>query len=461
MNPSRPLKREMVEELQKEQPSALIELVMGMQEALEEMRQEVGRLQRRVSELEEQNRPPSAPFRRAERERVKEPGKPGRKPGHPGACRAIPDHIDEEIEVGLWACPHCGGAVEDVEPLIQYLEELPVLRAHVSKLRTYQGYCTRCGKTVRSTHPRQMSVAAGAAAVQLGARAVAAAAQLKHGIGLTLRKSCRVLELLCGLRTTAGGLAQAFQRAGQKLQADYEQLGREMAASPVVHTDETSWWVAGPQSLWVFAREGENPATLYRVVARRDRSTFHETIPADFAGVLVSDCLSVYDGATALQHKCYAHHLRAWRRAQENLNYKQDTGWLTQVRALLDAAMKLRRSPDLSDEHREQRRRGLQLAAQALLAQPRADPAEESLRARLWKQRDHLLVFLDHPGVDPTNNLAERQLRPAIIARKLSCGNKTFAGAKAWQILASFAVTCSQRSRCFLDFLALRLPLAG
>lgn len=73
-----------------------------------------------------------------------------------------------------------------------------------------------------------------------------------------------------------------------------------------------------------------------------------ETIPADFAGVLVSDCLSVYDGATALQHKCYAHHLRAWRRAREDLNPKQDTGWLTQVRALLEAAIKLRRSPDLS-----------------------------------------------------------------------------------------------------------------
>jgi hypothetical protein len=66
VNRSRPLKREMLEELQKEQPSALIELVMRMQEALDEMRQEVGRLQRRVAELEVQNRPPSAPFRRAE-----------------------------------------------------------------------------------------------------------------------------------------------------------------------------------------------------------------------------------------------------------------------------------------------------------------------------------------------------------------------------------------------------------
>jgi transposase len=158
---------------------------------------------------------------------------------------------------------------------------------------------------------------------------------------------------------------------------------------------------------------------------------------------------------------CYAHHLRAWRRAREDLNPQQDTGWLTHVRTLLDAAIKLHRSTDLSDEQRRQSRGGLQQAAQALPAQPRSDPAEESLRARLWKQRDRLLVFLDHPDVDPTNNLVERQLRPAVIARKLSCGNKTLGGANAWQILASLAVTCSQRSRCFFDFLALRLPLAG
>lgn len=462
MNPKQPLNREMLEGLQREQPSALIELVLRMQEALEGLRGEVGRLQRRVAELEEQNRPPSAPFRRREEERVKEPKKPGRKPGHPGACRAVPNDLDEEIEVSLWACPHCGGAVEEVAPLIQYLEELPEVRPHVTKLTTYEGHCPRCQKMVRSLHPRQMSMAGGCAAVQWGARAVAAAAELKHGAGLTLRKVCRVLERLCGLRSTPGGLAQAFQRAGQKLEADYQELCQQMAASPVVHTDETSWWVGGPQSLWVFAKEAPNPTTLYRVVAKRDRSTFHEIIPADFGGVLVSDCLSVYDGATAVQHKCYAHHLKAWRTARQNLKPQEDTGWLAQVRTLLESAMILTRRRALwPDQKITETRHGLHLAAQALLSQPRSYPAEESLRLRLWKQRDHLFVFLDYPGVDPTNNLAERQLRPAVIARKLSCGNKTPAGANAWQILSSFAVTCSQRSLNFIDFLALRLPLPG
>lgn len=69
---------------------------------------------------------------------------------------------------------------------------------------------------------------------------------------------------------------------------------------------------------------------------------------------------------------------------------------------------------------------------------------EEKVRNRLRKQQDHLFTFLDHRAVDATNNLAERQLRPAVISRKLSCGNKTFNGANTWAILASLAATAQQ-----------------
>lgn len=72
---------------------------------------------------------------------------------------------------------------------------------------------------------------------------------------------------------------------------------------------------------------------------------------------------------------------------------------------------------------------------------------EEKLRNRLTRQREHLFTFLDHDGVDATNNLAERQLRPAVISRKLSCGNKTPRGAETWQILISLAITCTQPDR--------------
>jgi transposase len=90
-------------------------------------------------------------------------------------------------------------------------------------------------------------------------------------------------------------------------------------------------------------------------------------------------------------------------------------------------------------------RQALETNADRLLGPPRtqanagpgAAPLEEKLRQRLLKQRHHLFTFLDHEAVDATNNLAERQLRPAVISRKLSCGNKTERGAQTWQVLAS------------------------
>jgi transposase len=89
----------------------------------------------------------------------------------------------------------------------------------------------------------------------------------------------------------------------------------------------------------------------------------------------------------------------------------------------------------------------------------RSEPNEEVLRNRLNKQRDHLFTFLDYDGVDATNNLAERQLRPAVIARKISCGNKTPNGAQTSQILASLAATRTQRATSFIAALARAVPL--
>ena len=184
MNPNAPLKREQVEALAREAPEALVGLIMVMQEQLAVQRAEIARLQARVAELEAQNRPPGAPFRRRAEERSAAPRKPGRAPGHPGSCRRVPEVVDEIIGVPLRCCPDCAGALEMLTPVEQFIEELPAVRPHLTRLTTYEGRCPRCAKLVRSTHPRQMSTAGGCAGVQLGARAVALAAELKHGLGL-------------------------------------------------------------------------------------------------------------------------------------------------------------------------------------------------------------------------------------------------------------------------------------
>lgn len=107
-----------------------------------------------------------------------------------------------------------------------------------------------------------------------------------------------------------------------------------------------------------------------------------------------------------------------------------------------------------------ERRAALEQWCDRLLAEPCAQPGEVRVRNRLAKQRPHLLGCLYEPAAQPTNNRAERELRPAVIARKLSCGNNTPAGRHCWEVLASIARTCSQRAEDFVNFLAARLPPA-
>jgi hypothetical protein len=191
----------------------------------------------------------------------------------------------------------------------------------------------------------------------------------------------------------------------------------------------------------------------------RGRCVVTELLGTDFGGVLVSDCLATYDDATALQQKCYAHHHKAISQAKA-LHPHQGQGFLTEVAALLRAAVALQEHKAQSDQQSfAQLRQALECKAAQLLDAPRSEPSEEAVRNRLNKQRDHLFTFLDHHGADATNNLAERQLRPAVIARKISCGNKTQKGAHTWQILASFVATCAQRATSFITELARAAPL--
>ena len=400
----------------------------------------------------------AAPFRVEPQKRAVTPKRPGRKRGHPGAFRHKPDHIDEHLEVQLCACPHCGGRqFIDQSQIEQFIEDIPPVRPHVTRLTTYQATCVQCGQSQRSTHPLQMSLAIGAAGVQLGPRALALAADLNKAKGLSMRKTCAILRDCFGLQLSPGGFSQALDRLAAKVKPQYDAIATELRQAPAVHSDETSWWVGGPGWwLWVFTT---SVLTCYVVAQSRGRELLSEILGKDFGGVLVSDCLAIYDDVNPRQQKCYAHHHKAIRKAKA-LHPGQGQGFLCELSALLHAAVALQQQKALlSLKSFKDLRDALERKSVQLLELPRSEPQEEAVRKRLYKQRDHLFTFLDHDGVAATNNLAERQLRPAVIARKISCGNKTQKGARTWQILASLAATCAQRATSFIDALARAAPL--
>jgi transposase len=358
------------------------------------------------------------------------------------------------IDVPLENCPHCGGPVCAQRRLVQYIEEIPEVRPRVTQLTTEEGWCAHCQRDVYSTHPLQTGRAGGAAAAQLGPRALALACDLNKAKGLSMRQTTAVLAEHFGLKLTAGALAQLVQRVSRKLQPDYEKMALELRQSPVVHADETSWWVGGPGWwLWVFATA---KMTLYVVRPSRGAAVARAVLGPAFGGVLVSDCLAIYDQLNPLQQKCYSHHLKAVSRALD----LAASDFLLQLQALLRTALWLKALQGAAPAERFALcRQTLQARAHALLETPRAASSEEKVRRRLWKQRDHLFTFLERVEVPATNNLAERQLRPAVIARKISCGNKTPKGALAWAILASLAATCRQTARSVVHAISSQISL--
>lgn len=424
---------------------------------LEEARAQIKKQDEQLEQLQRQAHRQAAPFRRPESERNPHPARPGRKSGHAGFYRPKPDQVDEQIRVNLECCPHCQGPVREKRCLTQYIEEIPEVRPRVTQLITEEGWCQHCQCEVCSSHPLQVSRAGGAASVQLGPRALALACDLNKAKGLSMRKTVAVLGDYFGLKLTPGGLALLLQRVGRKVQPEYNRMAVQLRQSPVVHADETSWWVGGPGWwLWVFTTQ---VMTLYVVIQSRAAGVALGVLGDDFAGVLVSDCLAIYDDFNPLQQKCYSHHLKAVSEACQ-IHPQHGEDYLLQIQALLRTAIWLKALQAGAELERfEQCVSNLRLRAHALLDSPRAQPQEEKVRMRLWKQRDHLFTFLERADVPATNNLAERQLRPAVIARKISCGNKTAKGAQAWQVLASTAATCRQNGRSFIQFVAERVPL--
>ena len=442
------MKRSDLEALDK---PGLVDLAERQAARIAELEARLAGVDGRLEELERRAMRGAAPFARPPEKRSKTRKRPGRKGGHDGAFRVRPEDsdVDRWIDVALERCPDCGLALDPAsdEAVEQTVIEVPRVAPEIIRLTTHRNLCTGCGVRSQSTHPLQMSRARGAASTHLGPRALAIAASLNKGLGLTMRKTCAVLGDLLGLNLSPGGLSQALARLASRLQPAHDAVAGRIMARPVLHTDETSWYVGAPgASLWVMTNTA---GTCYRIVPSRTKAAA-EALMGGYRGVLVSDCLNIYDDLTPVQQKCYAHHLRKIGEALSGP--AAGSAYLADLRGLLRGAMALKEMiPELTPDRVTTMRAVLETNADRLLRPPRTG-AEERIRLRIAKQRDHLFTFLDHPDVEATNNLAERQLRPAVISRKLSCGNKTEAGARTWETLASLAATCQQTGTSFVDF---------
>jgi hypothetical protein len=412
-------------------------------------------LRAELDQLKRRDKRQAAPFSKGSR--ISQPKRPGRKPGA-GAFhyRAAPqpEQITEppvDVPVLLTACPVCGGPLAEARVDFAYTTDIPESpRPHVTQYRVSVCRCLLCGKQGRGQHPDVAPDQYGATAHRVGDRAMAAAHALHYGIGIPVRKVPRVLAALQGIARTQGAITQdALRRATGEIGAADERLRAAVPASPVVHTDDTGWRVGG-EAAYLMAFDTDE-ATVYQIRSQHRHEEGQEIIPPDYAGVMVTDRGRSYDAQAfeaVPQQKCLAHILRSISNVlQTKKGRARDFG--ERLKSLLQDAIQQWRAYR-AGEVTEMALEGPRLQ-EALTYHLRdrclTDPDNQRLLNQIGRHHDrgNLLRFLTDPCIEPTNNRAERVLRPAVIARKVSQCSKNTPGAHAFEACKSVVQTLAKQ----------------
>jgi len=248
------------------------------------------------------------------------------------------------------------------------------------------------------------------------------------------------------MKVTPGGLVQMWYRLAEILSPWYEQIRQEALNSAVLHGDESGWRVNGKTHwLWCFA----NSVLSYFMIDRsRGRPALLKFFTQEFGGTLVSDFWGAYNAvACALRQTCLVHLLRDLEHVEK---YKSpSTEWPTfakKLRRLIADAIRLwRKKEELSAQTYASRRWCLFKRLDTMIKTPWEDSQAKRLIKRLRRHRNDLFTFLDQAGVPFDNNLAERAIRPAVIIRKNSYGNRSDQGADVQAILMTIFFTLKKR----------------
>jgi transposase len=431
------------------------------QQRIRELEQEREALQREIAELRKDSRtshrPPASdpPAARACRPRARSRGRPGAKPGHSGHGRRLAPaaQVTEVRTVLPTQCRHCQAPFPSDPAQVRtrgsarrrQVTEIPPLVPTVTEWRAPHLLCDACGQSTQATLPASVTASA------FGPRLTALIASLTVAQRVSRRGLEEVLADVLGCRIALGTVQARVEEASAALAAPVEALQEQIAQAPILHVDETGWATQGQRRwLWVFVTP---LVVLYRVAATRAAQVLTGILGTAFAGVLTSDRWGAYEkyhrGPAQL---CWAHLKRDLAALAETgssatailfgrdglaivaslfrLWHKFQAGAIPRT-ALRSRMGRVRRRLDrLLVVHRHSTDHGVRVLA-----------------AALEKHFAKLFTFVEQEGVEPTNNRAERALRPAVQWRKLSFGTQSVAGEQAVARLLTARQTCRGQGR--------------
>jgi transposase len=381
------------------------------------------------------------------------PRKRGAPVGHPCWFRPTPSHYDTLVEVPAPAqCLRCRGPVSvytSQPPRDHVQEDLIDGRRQVTLFRHPVARCRSCRRWAQQPGEGEILKS------MIGPRLRAMGLYLRHDIGVSLRKVPRAIKDLFGFHFTPAALIGFEKLLSGTAEPVSEDIRKKVAASDgAVNADETYWVLDGQRAY--FWLHGTEQYIHFQFDTSRAGEVSRELLGANFAGTLVTDCYSAYDaqGAKAKQ-KCLSHLARTARDWQK-LTTTDSAAWqfFDAVKAWVKRGCEFHRQrAELSRRRQADEKAWLRKELDRLVAAAVDHEKAATLQERIKRYADCWLVFLDDPRVPPTNNHAERCLRPLVILRKITFGHRTPSGAQRMAWIMTVKETAKRHGRRVIDVL--------
>ena len=424
---------------------ARVTTLEGMMQALQEQLNQTSR---------NSTRPPSSdPLHRERPRRPRSPRRRGGQPGHPGHTRTLVsvDEVDEVVVIKPEQCTHCQAPLsgDDPQPWRHQVIEIPPITPVVTEYQWHQLVCAACGEVSRAPWPE------GVPSGTYGPRVQATVALCTGSYRLSKRTTQQVMAEVFGVPMSGGTISPWEQATTAALAAPVEEARTYVHAQEVAHLDETSWRQGGKRAwLWVAVT---SLVTVFVVRMSREGQVARELLGEGFAGILVTDRSSAYHWyPVRWRQLCGAHLLRDFEAMRGRGGRSEEIG-----DALLDQAHQLFtwwhrvRAGTLKRSTFRSYMTPLRREVERLLAAGSCCgvPKTAGMCGEILKLRQALWTFVHVEGVEPTNNTAERALRPGVLWRKGSLGTQSEKGSRFVESMMTVVATLKQQQRNVLEYL--------
>jgi len=434
--------------------AALSERVAGLVTLGENLKRQLAELQARLkANSHNSSKPPSSdgPEVPPRQGRQKSGRKRGGQPGHAGRGRpmAPPEDVTRFEDVKPDSCEHCGATLagDDPEPVRHQVIDIPPVRLIIVEYLLHRLCCAQCGHWTRAKLP------AGVGASTFGPRVHALAAILVGKFRQAKRGVQGLLALVYGLDVSVGAISKMERRVSAALEAPVAEVQAAIRTAEVVNKDETSWWQMKDRAwLWV-AATGE--LVGFWIDRRRGSEVAKRILGEEFGGVVCADRWSAYTWVRQLAW-CWAHLLRDFEAMAERHHSAWHGGRLAKLAREIMAIWARWHAGEIDRATMEAQVAPLKSRMVELLRWTEAGAPGRKARSMarsMLKNQEAMWRWLTNELVPPTNNLAERLLRYAVIWRKLSYGTDSLAGSRYVERLLTAVGTLQLQGRDVFAYL--------